>query len=249
MNIYIKTKDEIKIMAEAGKKLHEVREALFKAVEKGVNAMEIEELAMELIYKLGAEPAFTKVEDYKWATCVNLNDSVVHGIPKKDMVFAEGDIVSVDVGLVYNGFNSDTSFTKLIGNDPKKAKMLEVGRQSLNNAIKQARPGNYVRDISRAMSKVLNKHGYRAIESLTGHGIGKKLHEDPLVPCYVSGSFYESVKLVEGMVLAIEVMYTEGKPGIKLDKDGWTLRTKDGKMSALFEETVAITKNGPVILT
>jgi len=249
MIINIKTKQEIEIMAEAGKRLHRVREELKKAVKLGVNALEIEELAVKLIEEQNGECSFKKVPGYKWATCINMNDGVVHGIPKKEMVFQDGDIVSVDVGLFFDGFHSDTSFSKLIGKDTKKQKFLEIGQKSLNAAIKQAKAGRKVEDISRAMEKVLVGNGLQPIESLTGHGIGRDLHESPLVPCFVSGSADERVSLKEGMVLAIEVMYTQGKPGIRLDRDGWTLRTKDGKLSALFEETVVVTNKGPVILT
>lgn len=249
MHIYIKTPEEIEIMKEGGAKLRRVKNALKEAVKVGVNAMEIEDLANELIEKEGAESAFKKVEGYSWSTCINRNEGVVHGIPKKEMVFVDGDVVSVDVGLYYKGFYTDTSFSKLLGNDSEMAKMLQIGQETLNKAIKKAVVGNKVRDISHEIEYNLKTNGYNPIESLVGHGVGRELHEDPMVPCFVSGSHYENVVLKEGLVLAIEIMYTQGKPGIKLDQDGWTLSTKDGKMSALFEETVAIGKNGPVIIT
>lgn len=249
MKVNIKSPEEIEIMAEAGKKLHVVRENLKRDVKRGANALEIERLANKYIKEQGAESAFKKVPGYSWSTCINMNDGVVHGIPKKEMIFNDGDIVSVDVGLFYKGFYSDTSFSKVIGKHKDKNKFLEIGRQSLNAAIKQAKAGRKVEDISREMERVLKENDLEPIRSLTGHGIGRELHETPLVPCYVSGSADEKITLKEGMVLAIEVMYTEGKPGIKLDRDGWTLSTRDGKMSALFEETVAVTKNGPKILT
>lgn len=246
--ITIKSPEEVAIMREAGNKLRNVKKGLKKAVVAGENALAVEELAVKLIKKEGAETAFTKVKGYSWATCINMNDGVVHGIPKKDMVFKKGDIVSVDVGLYFNGFYSDTSFTVLVGADPRKAHFLDIGQSALKNAIKEARPGKNLGDISRQIEDTLERAGFSPIRALVGHGIGRELHEDPMVPCF-TGYPEQNLKLVEGMVLAIEVMYTEGSPDIVLDRDGWTIRTKDGKMAALFEETVAITKDGPFILS
>jgi len=248
-DIHIKTKEEIEIMHEAGRKLSRVKKGLKKAVAVGVSAIDIEDLAMKLIDEEDSEPSFTKVEDYQWATCININDGVVHGIPKKEMIFKENDVVSVDVGLYYKGFHSDTSFSVYLGKDPALKEFLRLGRETLDKAISQARIGNKVEDISRAMVDGLREGHANPIKSLVGHGIGRELHEGPMVPCYVSGSDDEAVQLVEGLVLAIEIMYTQGKPGIKLDSDGWTLATRDGKISALFEETVAITADGPLVLT
>jgi len=245
----LKTEKEIEIMAESGKRLYEVKSKLKDAVKPGVTAFEIETLANELIEKTGAEASFSKVPGYKWATCINGNEGVVHGIPHKEIVFTNDDIVSVDVGLVYNKYHSDTSFSKYLGKDPKKKKFLDIGKRSLEAGISQFKEGNLVEDIPRAMETVLRQNGLNPFSSLTGHGIGKNLHEDPRVPCMILGSEDEQVQLVPGMVLAIEVMYTEGKDKIKVERDGWTISTKDDKMAALWEETVALTSRGRIILT
>lgn len=244
-----KTPKEIKIMKEGGARLARVKKQLLEAVEIGKSADDIEVLANKLIKDEGGEASFKLVPRYKWATCINVNKGVVHGIPHKEIVFKDGDLVSVDVGMLYKGFHTDTSFTKLLGNDSEKAKFLEKGKKSLKNAIKAVKPGRKVVDISRAMEDSLREDGLNPVTSLTGHGIGRSLHEKPLVPCFVSGSPDEQVELKVGMVLAIEVMYTDGTGSLDLASDGWTLSTKDGKLSSLFEETVAVTADGRIILT
>jgi len=245
----IKTKDEITVMAEGGEKLARVRDCLKEAVKVGGKASEVERLATALIEKAGGKPSFKMVAGYSWSVCVNINDGVVHGIPHPEIVFNEGDIVSVDVGMYYKGFHTDTSFTLLLGKDTGKRKFLNVGKSVLANAIARAKVGNTVGDISASFEHGLKKHGYSPIRDLTGHGIGRDLHEAPLIPCFVSGSREEVVRLEEGMTLAIEAMYSAGSSELRLDPDGWTLSTKDGKLAGLFEETVAVTHDGPVVLT
>lgn len=249
MKVNIKTPEEIEIMKIGGAMLSRVKKGLKDAVEVGVSAADIEKLANELIEKEGAESSFKKVPGYSWSTCVNLNDSVVHGIPHATIVFKKNDLVSVDVGIFYKGFHTDTSFSKYLGKDPEIKEFVRLGREALDKAISQAQVGNKIEDISRAFETAIRGGGANVIKSLVGHGVGRELHEDPMIPCYVSGSDSERVQIKVGMTLALEVMYTQGKPGIKLDADGWTLRTKDGKLSALFEETVAITADGPLVLT
>lgn len=245
----VKTPEQIQTMYEGGQKLARVKEKVYEAIKEGVSAADIEKLTNELILAEGGKPSFKMVKDYHWATCVNVDDGVVHGIPHKEIIFQKGNVVSVDLGIYYQGFHTDSAITRLIGQDKKKETFLEHGQNSLKKAIAAAMIGNTVGDISFAMHSELKKHRLNPVWALTGHGVGKKLHEDPLVPCYVSGTRDEKVKLVEGMTLAIEVMYTTGSGDIVLEDDGWTLSTKDGKISALFEETVAITKDGPLILT
>lgn len=245
----IKSPEEIEIMKEGGEKLARVRDRLFDEVKESVSAADIEKLANELIESEGGKASFAMVPRYKWATCININDGVVHGIPHAHIIFKQGDIVSVDVGMYYKGFHTDTSFTKLIGIAPKKQMFLDAGRESLENAIAAAKPGNKVRDISQAMEQTLQKHNLNPIKALTGHGIGRSLHEDPAIPCFVANKLDGLTELVEGMTLAIEVMYTNGTGELVLEDDGWTLSTKDAKIASLFEETVAVTGNGPFILT
>jgi methionyl aminopeptidase len=244
-----KTPQEIIIMKQGGAILHDIKNQLLDHVTQGVNAKEIDDLATSLIASKGAEASFKKVPGYKWATCININDGLVHGIPKKDIVFRTGDVVSVDVGVYFKGFHTDTSATVLIGADKEKQKFLEAGKLALKNAIEQAQSGNKIGAISHAMEQTLKDAGYAPIKALTGHGVGRELHEDPYIPCYVSRMKDLSYDIIPGLTLAIEVMYTMGGSDIALDTDGWTIRTKDGKISALFEETVAVENSGPIILT
>lgn len=243
----IKTKDEMTIMVEAGKKLGRVKAALRKAVKEGVTAAAIEDLAQELIKKEGAKPSFAMVPGYHWATCINIGSGLVHGIPKKEIVFKKGDLVSIDVGLCYQGFHSDTSFSMALSPAKEVARFLEVGKTALKKAIKEARAGKRIYDISRAIEKEVKANSYSPVEALTGHGIGRNLHEDPNIPCFFTDK--ANLKIVPGMTLAIEVMYTLGSPELVLENDGWTISTRDGKISALYEETVAVTEHGPLVLT
>jgi methionyl aminopeptidase len=247
--IKLKTNKEIKTMAEGGKKLGRVKKKLKEAIDAGVNADEIEKEALKLIETEGGKPSFTMVKGYSWATCVNVNDGVVHGVPKKKIVFKNGDIVSVDVGFFYKGFHTDTSFSVAIKPNQETNKFLDVGKISLERAIKQAKPGKRIYDVSYAMQRSIENAGYSPIKALVGHGIGKSLHEAPQIPCFVSGKKEDSPEISAGMVLAIEAMYVEGKPDVKLAPDGWTIKTQDGKMAGLFEETVAVGNNGPRVLT
>ena len=250
VKINIKTNEEIDTMKVGGKKLHEIKNSLRKAVKKGSTAGDVEDLAEELIQKSGGESSFKKVPGYKWNTCVNVNDGVVHGIPHKHIKFKPGDIVSVDVGLFYNGFHTDTSFSVEVDTN-KESKFLDAGREALSSGIKQAKAGNRVYDISKAIEDVFKKHDLTPIRSLVGHGVGRDLHEAPQIPCFtLEGKREMSPELPKGAVLAIEVMYTKGDGKVYIeDSDGWTIRTNDGKMSALFEETVALENNGSFIIT
>lgn len=248
-NIGVKTKKEIKIMAEGGRKLAEIKKKLGEEIREGVNAEEIEREAERLIARTGGTPSFKMVPGYTWATCINVNEGVVHGIPKKEIVFEKGDVVSVDLGLFYKGFHTDTSFTVGIGPDNKLKTFLNVGKSALRAAIRKAGVGKRVYDISNAIEEKVKWAGYNPIRALVGHGIGKDLHEEPQIPCFVKGERGKTPQIPEGAVLAIEVMYTKGKPDVQLAEDGWTIKTQDGKIAALFEETVAVTKNGPLVLT
>lgn len=249
--IQIKTESEIRIIKEGGKRLEFVKETLREKILPGISAFEIDKLAFELIKKQNALPSFPMVPNYSWATCINVNDGIVHGIPHESLIFKENDIVSVDVGLFYEGFHTDTSFSVLLGEDKYKSWFLNIGQEALNLAIKKAQIGNYVFDISSAIESVLTKNNLTPIEDLVGHGVGKDLHEDPPIPCFTRGQVREKTpQILPGMVFAIEVMYKEyGSPKIVLAKDGWTIATGDGKISALFEETVIVEKSGPFVAT
>jgi methionyl aminopeptidase len=245
----VKTPSEMKIMKEGGKRLGEVKKALIQKTKEGVNAVEIEKLACTLIKKQGGIPSFKTVPGYSWATCVNINEGIVHGIPKKTIIFKKGDVVSIDLGIFYKGFHNDTSFSVAISPTKEIKRFLEVGEKALEAAIDQAVPGNRIYDISKAMEDVLEKNNLQPIEALVGHGIGRNLHEQPQIPCFTKDRREKTLIIPEGATFAIEVMYTLGLPEIQVEEDGWTIRVKDGKISGLFEETVAISSNGPIVLT
>ena len=236
-------------MAEGGKKLANIRNELAKMVAPGATPLDIEKKAQELIKTHSGQPSFQMVKNYLWATCININDGVVHGIPN-NIPFKRGDAVSIDVGMYYKGFHTDTSITVPSGKiDNKLDKFLEVGRIALTCAISKAKAGNDVFDISQNIQNIVEKHGFLPIRALTGHGVGKELHEEPQIPCFWESGMGRGEVLVEGAVLAIEVIYTMGKPDLVQDQDNWTIRTKDGKIAGLFEETVAVTRDGPLVLT
>ena len=248
--IIVKTPSEIKIMQEGGRRLAGVKHKLFDEVVEGVSAEIIEQITCRLIAKERGKPSFKMVPGYRWATCVNINEGVVHGIPKKEIVFKKGDVVSVDLGMFYRGFHTDTSFSVGLNTDPEITDFLETGEEALRSAIKSAIIGNRIYDISFAIESILKNNGYSPVKALVGHGVGRNLHEEPQIPCFIDGAERnQSPEIPEGAVLAIEVMYSTGSADVVLDDDGWTIKTADGKISALFEETVAVTKRGPKILT
>lgn len=244
----IKTPKEIEIMAGGGRRLARIRDEVAGAVKAGVTTEELDRLVNKLIKEAGGEASFKMVRGYHHATCMNVNDVVVHGVPGSYKI-KNGDKVGIDLGLYYKGYHTDTSVTVTV-NSNRYDKFMRVGRDALQLAIAQAKPGKRIADISRAMQQTVEAAGYSAVRALTGHGIGKKLHEEPAIPCFVVGKYEHSPKIGPGMVLAIEVMYNEGEFEVAYkNDDGWTIVTADGKMSGLFEETVAVTKSGPQVLT
>jgi methionyl aminopeptidase len=247
--IRIKTPEEIQIMAEGGVKLGRVKKAIALAVKADVRASEIEELAVKLIKEEGAEASFKKVPKYHWATCININEGLVHGIPVSSVVFKKGDLVSIDVGVYYKGFHTDTSISVGIDLTPEDQKFLNVGREALAKALKEVKIGNYIYDISKAIEDTIEAAGYTTIKALVGHGVGKELHEEPQIPCFVPGERTESSKIEQGMVLAVEVMYAMGSDKVEVLEDGWTIAMRDGKISGLFEDTIAVTEKGQFVLT
>lgn len=250
--VFLKTKEEIGFMAEGGKILGDVVSCTFEKVEPGISTLEIDSLIDKGIEEFGAEPSFKMVSGYHFASCVGLNNEVVHSIPKKEKIVKEGDILKIDAGVYLNGYNTDFSWSLKIGK--KKGKFesndfLQSGKEAIKNAVARAVVGNYVGNISGEIQKTIEKGGFKPVMVLTGHGIGKSLHEDPLIPCFLSGKVENTLKLLNGMTLAIEVIYNQGSPDVVLNNDNWTISTRDGKISGLFEQTVAITENGPLILT
>ena len=256
--IRIKTPDEIKIMQTGGRMLSETLKEVCANVRPGISELELDALADKLIKEKGGEPGFKKVEGYHHATCISTNEVVVHGIPSP-RVLKEGDIIGIDCGVFYQGFHTDMSETLRVRSKNQELsikndevdKFLKVGRQALEAGIAKAKAGNHVGDISKAIQDIVElRNGYSVVRSLVGHGVGKELHEDPEVPGYLQGKIEKTPKLLEGMVIAIEVIYNMGGPDLAFaNNDGWTLKTKDNSLAGLFERTIAITKSGPLVLT
>ena len=223
-----------------------LREALL-FTKPGTKTIELEDIVAKKLRRLDAKPSFTTVEDYKWSTCITINEEVVHGLPS-ERELESGDIVSIDTGALYRGYHSDMAITVPVGEiDSEKKKFLEVGKKTLFAAIKMASAGNRIGDISAVIQEMIETAGYSVVKSLSGHGIGKNLHEEPLVPEF--GKKGTGQLLKEGMVLAIEAIYAQKSGEVFLKKDGWTISTKDGSLAGLFEQTVAITRDGPIVLT
>lgn len=250
MVIKIKSKEQIKVMKEGGRITAGTLQAVLSAVAVGVTTAELDKIAEEFIVSAGGEPAFKRIPNYPFATCLNLNEGVVHGLPSKQKL-KEGDLLSIDLGTYYKGLNTDIAWTVYVGDKKQapspKLQFLEVGEKALWAAIDQCRIGNRVGDISAAMEKILRGAGYSPVETLVGHGIGEKLHEEPQIPCLASP--YKGAELKEGMTLATEVIYAAGKPALKLLSDNWTFVTADGSLAGLFEHTVAVSPTGPIVLT
>jgi methionyl aminopeptidase len=219
-----------------------------EAVRPGISTWEIDKIAYDYIKSQGAEPNFLNLYGFPATACISINDEVIHGIPSKKRILKSGDIVSIDLGARINGYNGDNAATFACGDVSDEAKrLMDTTRDSLYEAIKYAVPGGRIGDIASAVQRYCESKGYGVVREFTGHGIGKEVHEDPSVPNY--GTAGRGVRLLPGMTIAIEPMINQGTAKIKQLPDGWTIKTADGKLSAHFEHTVAITKDGPVILT
>lgn len=242
--------NKLKAMREGGAILGSVRAALYEFVQVGVSPAEVEALTQKLIKEAGAEVSFDKVPGYKWATCINLNDGIVHGIPTSKLPFQDYDVVTVDVGVYFHGFHTDSAFTKVVGKStPEIDHFLQAGLSSVQASLSQVKPGKRIGDISLATENSLKSAGYKPTRELTGHGVGRELHEEPMIPNFLSGEISKTPQLVVGQTLAIENIYVQGNPALVLEKDGWTISVKDGKLSAVFEETVEVVEDGFSIMT
>jgi methionyl aminopeptidase len=247
--IHLKTREEIAVMSEGGRKLGSILEDLLAFSTPGVVLMDIEKRACVLIEKAGATASFKTVPGYKWATCLNVNEVVVHGIPT-DYVLRDCDILTIDLGILYKGFHTDTAGTKSIGLSQKNEEFLNTGKKALEKAIEQAKLGNRIGHISKVIQETIEGAGYSIVKSLVGHGIGRELHEEPQIPNYVRGAIENTVPLQEGMTIAIEPIYAQGRGEIVYQNtDGWTLATRDRSLTSVFEHTLAIMATGPVVLT
>lgn len=234
-------------MTEGGAYLGEIRDKLAQLVKPGVTPLEIEQQAEKLIKKTGGQPSFKMVKGYYYCTCINVNDGIVHGIPTKTP-FKDTDLVSIDLGLYFKGYHTDTSTSVVAGNDQAKQRLIDIDRQALNAGIKNALPGNDIKDISKAMEVVIKSNRYQPIKDLTGHGIGRNLHEEPYVLNYFDPNS-KPFTLKPGQALAIEPMFSVGSPKIKLLEDDWTIATEDGSLSVLVEDTIIITDTKPLVVT
>ena len=233
---------------ENGRYIGVIKKQLVDFAQSNYQLEAIDKLADQLIRKAGGEPAFKKVPGYSYATCISVNSGMVHGIPQGKV--KKGDLVTIDVGMYYRGTTTDTATTFVIGQPSKdQEKFLKVGQKTLNKAIKAATVGNQVKHISKTIQTQIERQGYTVSRTLTGHGLGETMHEEPPIPCFVSPDPKLLTPLKEGMVLAIEVMYMKGSWQLTLSQDGWTLSTADGKDSAVFEEDVIITQKGPEVIT
>jgi len=248
MAIVCKSTSEIEKMRRSGRIVRQVLDAVQEVVTPGVTTMDLERVAEARIKDLGAKPAFKGYYDYPCVLCTSINNEIVHGIPSERRVLKVGDIVSIDTGVVLDGYYGDAAITVPVdGLTAQLEKLLEVTRESLYRGIEAARVGNTVGDVGAAVQKVVEANGFSVVREFVGHGIGTKLHEEPQVPNY--GTPGSGPKLRDGMVLAIEPMVNVGRSETRVLADNWTAVTKDGTHSAHFEHTVAVTKNGPVILT
>jgi methionyl aminopeptidase len=249
MAIVCKSSGEIEKMRRSGHIVHQVLDGLKELVIPGVSTMDLEKAAEKRIRESGAKPAFKGYYDYPCVLCTSINQEVVHGIPSQERLLRTGDIVSIDCGVVLDGYYGDSAITVPVGGEasPTLAKLLQVTEQSLYKAIEVAQVGNTIGDLGHAVQQLVEASGFSVVREFVGHGIGTRLHEDPQVPNY--GTPGHGPKLRAGMVLAIEPMVNAGGPGVRVLEDKWTAVTEDGMPSAHFEHCVAVTKNGPIILT
>ncbi|SFU82274.1 type I methionyl aminopeptidase [Butyrivibrio sp. INlla21] len=248
MAISIKTEQEIDLMRQSGHLLAKVHEELHAALRPGISTYELDEIGEKTIRALGGIPNCKNYEGFPASVCISVNDEVVHGIPSRDRILMEGDIVSFDTGLIYKGYHSDAARTWGVGKISDEAqKLIDVTRESFFEGIKKAKAGNRLYDISAAIDAYIKPHGYGIVRELTGHGIGTSLHEEPTVPNYKQ--WRRGIKLKKGMTICVEPMITMGERYVGWLDDEWTVVTVDGSYAAHYENTIAITDGEPEILT
>ena len=253
--VTIKSKREIELMREAGRVTALTHKVIEEAIRPGMTTAELDRIAEETMKKNGAisaekgyNPGIKGVPPYPAATCISINDEVIHGVPSNKRIIKDGDIVSIDLVALKNGYNGDAARTIMVGNVSKEAKRLvEVTKQAFFEGIKYAKVGNRIGDISHAIGEYVKSQGYSVVREFEGHGIGKDMHEEPEIPNY--GKAGRGIRLEPDMTLAIEPMVIAGKPNILELDDGWTIVTEDGSLSAHYENTILITENEPEILT
>lgn len=246
--ILLKSPEEILIMREANQIVAQTLAMVKKNIAPGISTLQLDRLAEKFARKKNAVPAFKGYRGFPGCLCVSINEQVVHGIPSKNVKLLEGDIISIDFGVKYKGYYGDAAITVPVGRiDQETERLIAVTRESLQKAIQQVQSGNKVADISAAVQEYVEGNGFSVVRQFVGHGIGQNLHEPPEIPNYVRKE--RSPKLMPGMVLAIEPMVNAGTADVKILKDGWTVVTQDRKPSAHFEHSIAVTENGPVVLS
>jgi len=245
--IFLKSESELGIMHQANALVHRALRAVREAAVPGVSTADLDKLAEDLILEGGGKPAFKGYRGYPATLCTSVNDEIVHGIPSRKVRLKAGDLLSVDCGVIVRGYFGDAAITFGIGEiSPVARRLMEVTRSCLDDAVEQVRPGKRLGDIGAAVQRRAEDAGFGVVRDFVGHGVGRSLHEDPQVPNY--GKPGTGLLLRPGLVVAIEPMITEGSWRVRVDKDGWTARTKDGKLAAHFEYSVAVTENGPRVL-
>lgn len=248
MSISIKNPEEIELMKEAGRILAITHEELKKAIKPGITTYDLDKLGEEVIRSYGCTPSFLNYCGYPASICVSINEEVVHGIPSRTRYIKEGDIVSLDAGVIYKGYHSDSARTYGVGEiSPVCTDLIKVTKQSFFEALKVARAGNHIKDIGVAVERYVLQHGFDVVVDLVGHGVGKNLHEEPDVPNFATRR--RGPKLKAGMTIAIEPMVTVGDYHVNWLDDGWTVVTADGLAAAHYENTILITESEPVILS
>lgn len=248
MSVTIKSAREIELMREAGRILARTHNELAKALRPGMSTWDVDRLGEQIIRSYGCIPSFKNYNGYPASICVSVNDEVVHGIPSRKRILKEGDIVSLDAGVIYKGYHSDAARTYGIGEiSPEARQLIEVTRQSFFEGIKYAKVGNHLNDISSHIQAYAERFGYGVVRDLVGHGIGEHLHEDPEIPNFAQRR--RGIKLQAGMTLAVEPMINAGKYDVCWTDDDWTVVTRDGSLSAHYENTILICQDGPEILS
>src|SRR3989339_266632 len=249
--VNLKTDNEIEVMAEGGRRLKLVVKDLLPLIKPGISTKEIDDKAEELIHAQGGKSSFKTVSGYSFSTCTPINEQIVHTKPSS-RTLKEGDVLTLDIGMLYKGWHTDYATTKVVSGQNKDViinRFLKIGEETLYQAIKEAKIGNRIGEISEVIEKNITNNGYFIIKELTGHGIGKKLHEDPFVFGFVDKPIEKTLLINKGLVIAIEIIYGMGTGEMIYEKDNWSIITKDQSVSACFEHTIAVTDQGPVILT
>ncbi len=248
--IHLKTRQEIEIMGEGGRRLRKVVQELMPKIKEGMTTRQIDNEAERLVKKMRGEPSFKRVKGYRWSTCLCINEQIVH-TPPSERVIKSGDILTVDIGMYYEGFHTDFADTIAIGDLDEKSKMfLQTGKETLKYAIEKVKAGNRLGEISQTIQRKIEEAGFNIVKELTGHGVGRDLHEDPNIPGFIDKPLEKTQLIQPGLVVAVEVIYATGEGEMTYESpDQWSIRTKDGSLAGCFEHTVAVTNTNTLILT